>query len=169
MDDSYVDENRVSRIELARLIDELRPEDFARRSDNGWSISACLGHLAFWDRFVLARWDGAQAAGLVVPREIDDSLEGIINAAAVSDWNGLSSDALRRDVLEAAAAVDARIAEAEPEVVRAALERGRPALVDRSGHRREHIDQIRRTLAEGRARSAAFGLRRDGETSPYNP
>jgi hypothetical protein len=55
----FVKENDVSRHRLESLVTKLSEADLARTTDYGWTVSALLAHLAFWDRRVLAlarRW-----------------------------------------------------------------------------------------------------------------
>ena len=60
----YSEQNAQSRRRLETLVIRLSEEDFARSTDYGWTVSALLAHLAFWDQrmsAILGRW---QAEGL---------------------------------------------------------------------------------------------------------
>ena len=60
----YSEQNAQSRLRLETLVRGLSEEDFARSTDYGWTVSALLAHLAFWDlrmSAILQRW---QAEGL---------------------------------------------------------------------------------------------------------
>ena len=55
----YSEQNTQSRRRLETLVRGLSEEDFARSTDYGWTISALLVHLAFWDyrmSAILRRW-----------------------------------------------------------------------------------------------------------------
>ncbi len=57
----YSDQNATSRNRLKTLVQRLSNEDFARSTDYGWTVSALLAHLAFWDHrmsAILQRWQG---------------------------------------------------------------------------------------------------------------
>ena len=56
---TFQEENRASRARLEAVVAKLTPEAFARTSSSGWTVSALLAHLAYWDQRVLAllrRW-----------------------------------------------------------------------------------------------------------------
>lgn len=55
----YSEQNAQSRRRLETLVRRLSEEDFARSTDYGWTVSALLAHLAFWDHrmsAILRRW-----------------------------------------------------------------------------------------------------------------
>ena len=55
----YSEQNAQSRRRLETLVSRLSEEDFARSTDYGWTVSALLAHLAFWDHrmsAILQRW-----------------------------------------------------------------------------------------------------------------
>lgn len=55
----YSEQNAKSRRRLEMLVHGLSEEDFARSTDYGWTVSALLAHLAFWDyrmSAILHRW-----------------------------------------------------------------------------------------------------------------
>lgn len=60
----YAQQNTESRQRLQSLVSRLTDTDLALSTDYGWTISALLAHLAFWDQrmsAILQRW---QANGL---------------------------------------------------------------------------------------------------------
>jgi hypothetical protein len=148
MDRSFVDRNDASRERLLALVARLGDDDLARPLAGDWTIAAALAHVAFWDNFVLARWRDALAADGAV-RPIDDNLQDLINSAALSTWRAISPPEAARLATTAAAAVDGAIKHLPPEAIRGAQERGQHRLLDRSAHRRDHIDEIERALANG--------------------
>jgi hypothetical protein len=63
----YAEQNAQSRRRLKTLVHGLSEEDFTRSVDYGWTVSALLAHLAFWDQrmsAILQRWqeDGLDAS-----------------------------------------------------------------------------------------------------------
>ena len=55
----YSEQNANSRKRLVDLTQKLSDQDFARSTDYGWTVSALLAHLAFWDHrmsAILRRW-----------------------------------------------------------------------------------------------------------------
>ena len=56
---AFVEENNASRMRLETLLGSLTDEELAFSTSYGWTVSALLAHLAFWDNRVLAltrRW-----------------------------------------------------------------------------------------------------------------
>jgi len=56
---AFTKENNASRMRLETLLGSLTDEELARSTSYGWTVSALLAHLAFWDNRVLAltrRW-----------------------------------------------------------------------------------------------------------------
>ncbi len=153
-DRSFVENNAASRRRLAEVVGRLTPVDLARHttpSDEGsWTIGQTLGHLAFWDRFLASRWRAALAAGPgQEPSYLPDELAGLLNAglepllAAFAE--GARADLLT-EVLAAAEAVDGLIAGLPAAAPVDAVLTERPRLLERSSHRKSHLDDIERAL-----------------------
>ena len=56
----HLRENNTSRERLNKVVASLRNVDFVREVSRGWTVSATLTHLAFWDNYYLAfltRWE----------------------------------------------------------------------------------------------------------------
>jgi len=69
-----------------------------------------------------------------------------INDAMAPWWLGVSYDQVRREVVAAAKAVDARVATVSDAVVEQILAE-RPRTIQRAVHRNEHLDHIQKSLA----------------------
>jgi hypothetical protein len=132
----------ASRQRLAAIVSRLRPADLRRTNTHGWTVSALLAHIAFWDRFTIARWERFDRDGSMPPTDVD-----LVNAAAVSQWKALPAEVAAREALEAAEAVDAKISALPDDVVLRMLAEHRAHLVDRSAHRKMHLDEIERAIA----------------------
>ncbi len=142
---SHLDRNDHERARLATLAQRLTDEQLARPLDDGWTVAALLAHLAFWDRFVLARWQRALADGTPIAT-LDDALPDLINAAAANQWRALPAREAARQAVAPAEALDRAIAALPPAIEDETRGRGLPRLLDRSRHRREHLDEIERAL-----------------------
>jgi hypothetical protein len=140
------DANRSSRTRLATLAGQLTGADLARTDEGGWTVATLLLHVAFWDRFVLARWQGALAAGETTPIDVDDELVDMINDALGPILAGMPAGTAPTHAVDAAAEVDAAIERLPARSIDAIAAEGRPRLVDRSLHRIEHLDTIERLL-----------------------
>jgi len=135
--------NRASRDHLAAVIARLGDRNL--ELPGGWTAPALLAHLAFWDGFGAARLEKfARDRG---PMEFgSDTLTEFMNAAGLAQWRALPAAAAGELAIVAAAAID-RLIEALPadalDEIRAMK---RPRLLDRSLHRKEHLDEIERAL-----------------------
>jgi hypothetical protein len=140
----YVRQNDESRARLRALVERLDRAQLTQSPMQGWSVSALLAHLAFWDRFNVQRWR-SRLAGTQLPAL--DVLDDLINESALPGWNALPPEVAPRDVLASAEEGDAFVAGLTPEITSRWLEEGRPRSFYRSEHRREHLDDIERALA----------------------
>jgi len=140
----HVRANDESRARLRALVERLDRRQLATNVMEGWSVSALLAHLAFWDRFTLRRWQ-SRLAGNVVP-DIGP-LADALNDAAIPMWSAVPPEVATREATAAADAVDRFVAALGPDVTAEAMAEGRPRWLARSAHRREHLDQIERALA----------------------
>ena len=111
----------------------------------GWSVAATLAHLAFWDGWALARWEGFALLGAF--EDIPDSVQHLANAAAAEGWRAIPPRAAANLALGSAERVVARISTlGEPAIV-AAESTGRQYMLDRSAHWQPHLEEIERELA----------------------
>ena len=147
---SHQDANRSSQARLGALAGRLTARDLARADEGGWTVASLLLHVAFWDRFVLARWRQALAHGETTPIDVDDDLVDLINDALGPILASMPAEAAPAHAVDAATEVDAAIEGLPARSVEAIAAEGRPRLVDRSLHRIEHLDTIER-LVESRA------------------
>jgi hypothetical protein len=116
-------------------------------------VGQVLGHLAFWDRFLAARWRAALAAGPgEQPASLPHELADMLNDGLPPTWGAMAAGAGRvtiGDALAAAEAVDGIIARLPVETPVEAILAERPALLDRSIHRLEHLAAIDLALTHG--------------------
>jgi len=127
------------------------PYDLTAAIDGEWTVEAHLAHIAFWDRFVLGvldRWERGVAFRIEVPDWYDETLNAALAAGALALPAGVGA----RLALEAASAVDARLAGLTPsEASRLDADAALPEtdanwLVHRYRHREEHLDSIETAL-----------------------
>ena len=143
MSDDHAERNRASRERLAALIGRLGGQTVVL--PDGWTAAALLAHLAFWDRFAASRLEK-----YLRDREpmvfLNDAFFEHINAAGLPQWTATPLGAAAADATGSADAADRFIAKLTPDQVAAIQTIGRPRLLDRSGHRNEHLDQLERAL-----------------------
>lgn len=143
IDRSYIARTTTSRERLEGLVRRLRDQDYGRDAGAGWTISALLAHLAFWDRLTLERLTRWERDGFTAtPVDADP-----INDAARPGWLAIPGNAAATEVLAAAGVTDDRMAQVRDDLVMAIVGAGRLRALDRSVHRHEHLDQIKRALA----------------------
>lgn len=144
---SYLQRNEASLARLTELAGSLTVVELALRvGDGAWTVGQVLGHLAFWDRFLSARWRAALASGPgEQPASLPQDLADMLNDGLPPMWGTMAAGAVRAavdDVLAAAQAIDAIIAGLPAETPVESILAERPALLDRSIHRLEHLAAI---------------------------
>jgi mycothiol maleylpyruvate isomerase-like protein len=136
------DRNHAAVDRLRALGARLSDEELIRTIDPPWTAAALFAHMAFWDRFVHARWLLAANSGARTPLHFDDALLELINDAALQQWAVIPPRAAIQDCLAAATEIDALIGSLETDVVSEVVIERRERLVDRSLHRGEHLSII---------------------------
>ena len=135
--------NRAARERIDALIVRLGERDIAL--DDGWTAAALLAHLAFWDRLAATRLDNYlhdREPPVVTP----DAVIDLINSAGIRQWKDTPARVAAAQVRDAAAALDRLIETLPADALAALVALDRPLLIDRSIHRKEHLDQIERAL-----------------------
>ncbi|MGZ6266706.1 MAG: DinB family protein, partial [Candidatus Limnocylindrales bacterium] len=152
VDRSYLQRNEASLTRLAELAARLTPAGLTLRvGDGAWTVGQVLGHMAFWDRFLAAPWRAALASGTgEQPTVLPDELAGLLNDALPPTWGAFAAagHGAIEDTVAAARAVDGIIAGLPATTPVEAILAERPALLDRSIHRLEHLSAIDLALAK---------------------
>ncbi|OGN99925.1 MAG: hypothetical protein A2Y90_02355 [Chloroflexi bacterium RBG_13_52_12] len=139
MDTSYVTENKKSRERLRRLVSNISDSELELVIyQEGWTIAAALGHLAFWDerrRVMLKIW---KQKGVAPSPYIED----IANDALIPLLLAIPPRKAAELAVLTAEALDKELEELSPEMI-AAIEalKERHAL-NRGIHRKMHLDEI---------------------------
>lgn len=136
------DRNRSTVDRLRVLGARLSDEELTRIIDAPWTAAALFAHVAFWDRFVHARWMLAASVESRTPLTFDDALLELINDASLQQWAVIPPQTAVQDCLAAAAEIDALTRSLEADVVWEVVQEHRERLVDRSLHRGEHLNTI---------------------------
>jgi DinB family protein len=135
--------NRASRDRLAAVIASIKDERVVL--PGGWTATALLAHLAFWDSFGAARIEKYKSDGK--PMEFgSDVLTEFINAAGLAQWTMTPAGAAAELAVNAAATIDRLIEGLPQEKLDGIRAMNLPRVLDRSLHRKEHLDQIDRAL-----------------------
>jgi len=142
VDKSILDGNAAVTARLEALGNHLSDADLMRDLGGGWHMSVAFAHLAFWDRrveYVLRRWTQEG----VPHEELDDD---VINHALEFQLVALEPRTAVRLCLEAAKAADAAIAGVPDAIAQQLIAEDHAYLLNRTGHRGEHIEQIEAVL-----------------------
>jgi hypothetical protein len=110
------------------------------RLEDGWTAAALICHLAFWDRFVIARWDQYDRDGTLL--ELPEAHQDLVNAAALPLWSAVAPETAAAEATGAARAVCRRIAELSPAATDHALATGRIRMLDRTLHWLPHLEAL---------------------------
>jgi DinB superfamily len=159
VDRSYIARNASSLARLQGILGRLSRADLARQhgarqsGEGSWTVGQILGHLTFWDRFLAARWRAAQAGGPgEQPSFLPHELADLLNDGQPATWQAVASGSPETAIAETLAAaeeVDAIIAGLPESAPIEAVLAERPALLDRSIHRLEHLATIERAIGGG--------------------
>ena len=133
------DHNREG-LERLRRLTALSESELARDTGDGWTVATVLGHLAFFDRMLLLRWDTYERDGGFA--ELTPNHFELINHAGAGDWSALTPQTAAARCVEAAERAVARIDALSEEAVAVALETNRVALIERMLHWYPHLSQI---------------------------
>jgi uncharacterized damage-inducible protein DinB len=155
VDTAYNARNSASRARLEEFLGGLSAADLAKPAGElDWTVGQLIGHLAFWDRFLAARWRGALAAGPgAQPAAFDHEVSDRLNDGLPQTWQAFAAAAPAAAVAEAIAAareVDGVIAALPATTPIAAILAERPALLDRSLHRLGHLEDLEKGVAPRR-------------------
>ena len=130
---------------LFDALDALDERAFTLELSGGWTVSSVLAHLAFWDRWVETRWDLFEQSGRF--DDLPDYILDLVNAAAMPGWLAVPGGSALAIARSAAASVTSTIERLSNEAIRAAVDTGRPAMVDRTVHWRPHLEEIETAIA----------------------
>lgn len=156
LDRSIIDRNAESRRRMAALVGRLTAADYALPTapteEGSWTVGQTLGHLAFWDRSIAARWtDAVERAGSDGPLEpigVPGDVLVAINpplAALIGAWTASLGTAIGNEAVSAAESIDALL-ESLAGRIPGSLADERPAWVNRWMHREEHLGSVEAAL-----------------------
>ena len=142
----YSEPNAESYQRLKSLIRRLTDSDLALSTDYGWTVSALLAHLAFWDQrmvVILNRWrQNGFDESPIDSMAVNDSLKMICHALEPRTAADLA--------LTAAERIDKELETLTPEYVKQIEEHieanGIQFRMNRSLHRNGHLDDIEALL-----------------------
>ncbi len=140
MEHSFVVENARQRERLRALIARSQEADLARPLHDDWTVAVALAHLAFWDQRAFNLLKNYKKSGQAfAPPAVDSNS---VNDALAPIARALKPRAAADLALSAAEAADGEIASASDELIKNIASLGLDWLLNRSKHRRMHLDEI---------------------------
>jgi hypothetical protein len=143
MANSFDERNERSLADLRVFVATLSDDQLHQPLDNGWTVSASLCHLAYWDR---------RASQILMRLRQDENFRSgsenadVINDALLYQWRRIPSQEAVAELLEAGDEVNGLIAGLDE--VTAQRWRGLQVFaLDRAEHRSEHLDELKTTFA----------------------
>jgi hypothetical protein len=140
--ENYNKENDVSRERLKKLVNSITDEELKLVIyKEGWTIAAALGHLAFWDErrvAVVRYWKqrGVQASGIA------GTDTHVINDALVPFFLAIPVRKMAKLAVQAAEKADKALEELPAEMIPSIEALGDIHSLNRSIHRKMHLDEI---------------------------
>jgi hypothetical protein len=144
MDQQIVANNTASRQRLRELVSRLDDASLLQIVDADWTVASVLAHLAFWDQSTYVRWEDYAQGGELIG--FSDAVIDIVNAASLPMWLALPGRTAADLALQAAETVDARIETLPDDALNQATSQDLRFMLERSGHRTEHLNQIEASL-----------------------
>jgi hypothetical protein len=142
----YSEQNAESRRRLKTLAGKLTDTDLALSTDYGWTVSALLAHLAFWDHRmseILKRWQTEGLDGSPIDSGVvNDALKVICHALAPRTAVELALIAAEKIDSE----LDALSADYVKQLEEHAETTGTQFRMNRSLHRTSHVNDIEALL-----------------------
>lgn len=139
MKKEYIKNNDRERARLIKLVKEITDKELEMVIyKEGWTIAAMLVHLSFWDNYALALVKRWKKAG------IKPSLHewNEINDALLPLSLNISPRKAAELAVASAKATDREIEQSTPEFLKAVTAVKEPFRLNRSLHRKAHLDEI---------------------------
>lgn len=136
LDQAYIELNRASRERIHALAERLSDEELQTKVGEHWTVGIVFAHLAFWDRRILYVLDMTEKEGRVFIPELDI----FVNDLSLPLWAAIPTREAARIAIEAAEALDKRLAEYSPALLEEIYNNNKRWVV-RALHRNEHLDE----------------------------
>ena len=140
----FVAKNNTERNNLVSFARKLSAVDLRTPMPAGWTVSAVLAHLAFWDLRALTliqKWQNEAVA----PSPVDSD---VVNEATRRMFLAIEGQTTVELACSAAEAVDQAIAQLSPEMVQSIQTTATNVKLERAAHRRLHLAEMQAALAK---------------------
>jgi hypothetical protein len=143
---TVTERNAAGLARLRAVAGRLSDADLERGLEGGWTVGVAFAHIAFWDTYLVARWEQAAVDGHGFPPETPDGILDLVNAAALAGWQAVPPRQAAALALAAAERAERFVAGLDADATTQAIAAGRQSLVDRTLHWGQHLDQIEAAL-----------------------
>jgi hypothetical protein len=145
--EELIRDNAQGNASLKRLAEKLSDEDLRTPMEAGWTVSAVLAHLAFWDQRAITLIEKWKEEGVG-----DSAIDvDVVNEATMRLCLAIPPRKAAELAITVADEIDRLICDLNPEMVQAILMRGATVKLNRADHRRTHMNEIEGALqARGR-------------------
>ena len=144
-DTSYVDENARERERLRALVVQVSDADLRRRLNAEWTVAATLLHLAYWDERASWLAGKIERGEPFTAAEVEPEPPDWLNDTVRTFLHAIEPRAGAQLAVRIAEECDRLVAALPPDKV---YPNDKTSLLNafRSGHRREHLDEIEALL-----------------------
>ncbi len=142
LDQPYLSENAAEYEHLRSLVSRLTDKELACPMEAGWTVSAVLAHLAFWDQRAFVLLDKWEQEG-IGPSPVDAD---VINEATRLLCLAIPPGVAAELALSCAQQIDQAIERLGAEKAAQVESIGQTVRLDRAHHRRDHLRQIEKAL-----------------------
>jgi hypothetical protein len=150
MGQNYITANKKERERLRKMVQGMTDEELKLVIyKEGWTIAVVLAHLAFWDRRRLVLMRKWQKQG-ISPSPTSDELVDIINDSLLPFFLELPPRQAAEMAVSIAEQVDREIEKLATESIEAINILGDRHALNRSMHRKMHLDEIEKLLQASR-------------------
>jgi len=147
VDRSHDAETDVERERLRALVARLSDDELSRPMPDGWTLSAVLAHVAYWDAraiYFLNKWGPDGEPSVYEPEDTDAA-----NEAAKPLCLALPPGIAAQLALRLAEHADGSVRALSDAMLAKIRAKGNPPFsLSRGSHRKEHLDDIERALAQ---------------------
>ena len=142
--DEIIKDNARENAHLRQLVQGLSDEDLRLPLEAGWSVSAVLAHLAFWDQRAIVLINKWKMEG-VGPSAMDTD---VVNEATRPLCLAIPPRQAAELAVRLADEVDSIIADLTPEMEEVIQVKGTSVKLRRADHRRAHLREIEKALGD---------------------
>jgi hypothetical protein len=138
-----LEKNELARKQLAERLEELTDAELSCPMEAGWTVSAVLAHLAFWDvraYALIGKWKETGVGPLLIDTDVINEVARVLCLA-------IPPRVAVKLLLDEALALDHQLEGLSPEMVEVISTVGTTVHLVRYPHRLQHLEEIEKALA----------------------